>query len=568
MIRRISLLAKRNHGRRPERRALAAVALVVAYVACRGLLLAGVVPPWQGPDEPGHVEYAVLMARQRGVPLEPDRVLQAAILRSMTAHRFYSHANAPAPTAMPSGFDDVERLRDAPTQLGNETPVGYLPFAAVAALGGTGDVAAALGRMRLVSVALVAATVLLAGAAAWESLGRRWAPAAAGVVAAAPMLGFAGAVVNTDGAATTLGTLWFALLARAHRRGIGWRPVAALVLLAGLAASAKRSALFLIPLAVLVAILSARRTGLAVAASEGIVKRDRRRVWAWVACLAAGGLVGATVARRPVADRAAGWDRVGARWQAERSPDAARTGRFGLRVADASHQHWQYLEQWVPLAGGRDVHATAWLRATPGGAGGRAQLVVNDDFGVWMGETVALAPTWRAVSVSGRVSKGAGRVRVALVPGQGTAAGTGAFDADDIALTVLAPAPPVIPRSGGDAATVSRAADGRGLSAAGGPNVLRNGAAAVGNRDRGDDRALHRRRADHKLGARRSGRPRGQRAARVAGPGVHVAHVLGRVRMAGAVAGAGVRWVDAGDHAVRRRGRGHGGGGAGMAFER
>ena len=107
--------------------------------------------------------------------------------------------------------------------------------------------------MRLAAVGLVLIAVGLAALAAVDVLGVALAPAAVVLVAAMPMLGFAGAVVNNDLTAVVLAALWFAVLARGARRGLSWRWLAVLVLIATLAALSKRTALFLVPLTMLVA---------------------------------------------------------------------------------------------------------------------------------------------------------------------------------------------------------------------------------------------------------------------------------------------------------------------------
>lgn len=451
-----------------SRRVALAVGLLWLYCLCRGLLLAGIVPPWQGPDEPSHVEYALLLAQQRALPRQPDAALESQILASMAAQRFYSHVNAPPPTAVPALFAEVERLRDAPTQIGSETPLGYLPFALAAFLaGGTSaavavpadgagaDPGAALGAapavadsgatitrplraMRLAAVGLVLIAVGLAALAAVDVLGAALAPAAVVLVAAMPMLGFAGAVVNNDLTAVVLATLWFAVLARGARRGLSWRWLAALVLIATVAALSKRTALFLVPLTVMVAGEHVWRQIHAPHRPSPSPPALRR----WIGASLAFAILALAALLWPLGNRAAAWKKAGESWGAERSSTAARSGEYGLRVADFAPDRWQYLEQWVRVdqgTAGQSLTAVAWLRAAgePGASGTdapRAQLVLNDDLSAWAGETVTLGQAWTPVTVTLRLSEDADRVRIALVPGDGTAAGMGAFDADDVAV--------------------------------------------------------------------------------------------------------------------------------------
>jgi hypothetical protein len=140
------------------------------------------------------------------------------------------------------------------------------------------------------------------------------------------------------------------------------------------------------------------------------------------------------VARWPLNGRAAGWDRAGPSWGEERTGAAARTGRWVLHAVDPDAAAWRYLEQTVTVTGGRSARAVAWLRSSR--HGDRAQLVVNDDVGLWVGQTVLLSPRWRRVTVAGRLAPTATRVRLAIVPGDGTVTGTGVVDADDVQLWV------------------------------------------------------------------------------------------------------------------------------------
>lgn len=160
-----------------------------------------------------------------------------------------------------------------------------------------------------------------------------------------------------------------------------------------------------------------------------------RRRGPTVAVLAVAAAAAGAAAAWPINDRPAGWVRVGEPWGAERRADAARSGGWGLRIVDGDPAAWQYLEQWVPLpAGGADVRATGWLRAAGGATAGTAQLVVNDDRGTWSGTTVALSAGWAPVEARLRAAGDARRVRIALVPGDGTAAGRGGVEADDLGL--------------------------------------------------------------------------------------------------------------------------------------
>lgn len=342
-------------------------AALATYVVCRGLFLVGAIPPWQGPDEPGHAEYAWLVAGGHGWAPAPDRALEAAILRSMADARFHARVRAAPPATPPVRFTDLPRLGDAPTQRTDETPIGYLPFAAVDTLRrGGGDIAARLQAARLAAPCLALGTVALTACLAGWALGRHLAWPAAVMAASLPWMGFAGAVVNPDLTAAMLAAAWFAALARIERRRLSAAAaraagptVAGTAVLAGLAilaALAKRTAAYLVPLTLgwLAWRAWRRRHG------------GRPGGGPTVAVLAVAAAAAGAAAAWPINDRPAGWVRVGEPWGAERRADAARSGGWGLRIVDGDPAAWQYLEQWVPLpAGGR-------TSVPPGGCAPRA----------------------------------------------------------------------------------------------------------------------------------------------------------------------------------------------------
>lgn len=448
-------------------------ALLVTYVLSRGWILAATVPPWQGPDEPGHAEYALILADRHQRPAGPDPVIERAVLASMDRHHFYEWVFVPAPTNRPAEFADVARLGGDPTQLDSETPVGYAPFALAALATGWRPIEVRLLWMRMVAVLLAGLTVSAAmwaaaglfgdsmgirvqaathGKLASEGYPRLWPILAAGIlIAASPMLAFAGSVVNNDLPAAFLAAVWwcwlFQLLVTDRMTA---RRLAALAALALLAVLAKRTALYLLPITGLVLVSSvwtlrsqtsaeseARWNGPLRHRVRPITGRTLRRTAAVGLAVVAIILVLWTW---PQGDQAAGWVREGRTWGAQRVRAAAHSGEWGLRVVDDSPRWWQYLEQTVSLDPGRDgpeVLATAWLRRAAAGPDlVRAQLVVNDDRGSWLGQTVTLGPAWTLVTVRGRLAPTARWVRLAVVPGDGMAAGVGALDADDLALNV------------------------------------------------------------------------------------------------------------------------------------
>ncbi len=422
---------------------MAGVAVVLIYVLLRGVFLTLLVPPWQGPDEPGHMEYILQLARDRQLPTHADLGLQSLILQSMEENDFYRLVGAEPPAAEPEGFADLERLGTDNTQVGNESPVGYLPHAAVAlatvsvpapsseGADALGQLEAALLCLRLVNVVLAVLTVAAIAWAAALTLGPASAPAAAALAAAAPMLGFGGAIVNNDLTAALLAALWFGVLVRTLRMGPSGGRIATLAAIGVTAGLAKRTGLYLTPLMLLIALVAVWRK--LRSRPKPRVRLDPSLMKARPVRAALGPLlVAAVVLVWPIQNRPSGWERTGRPWGAERSSSAARTGHWGLHIEDDQPEEWQYLEQTVAVEDGGPIVAGAWLRSDEPGT--RAQLVVNDDRGTWLGETTTLDTEWQPVSASGNLAPGARWVRIAIVPGEGTSAGSGALDADDLFL--------------------------------------------------------------------------------------------------------------------------------------
>ncbi|MFN2250632.1 MAG: hypothetical protein ACK2UL_01835 [Anaerolineae bacterium] len=408
------------------------LALLVAYVVARGLLLVSVVPPFQGPDEPGHFELAAVLARDRSWPPRADMDLEALVLTAMARADFYRLLSIPRPSPSPQSFADVERLGTAPTQLESETPLGYLPHALAYALGPQEPVEPALRRARFASLALAVLAVVAAAWAGAQALGPVDGIAVGALAAATPMLAFGGAVVNNDLAAAALGAVWFGLLARSIRRGATGRDAVLLMAVALAAVAAKRTALFLLPMLLAVPFLvgSMRLRGVSWRLPD-------RRVGALAAAAIA---LAAASLWWPMEGAPAGWDRVGRSWGDARSVAAARTGDHGFSVADEQAREWQYLAQSVPVDGGGTVRASAWARSAAhqanGASGAVAQLVVSDDRGTWLAVAAPLDTSWRRLVVTGTLADGARAARLAIVPGAGSESDLGALHADDLSLVI------------------------------------------------------------------------------------------------------------------------------------
>jgi hypothetical protein len=105
------------------------LALIVAVFVCRALFAIAVVPLWQHPDEPQHLEFIRILARQDRLDLSErsDVALQRNILASMSEHGWWRHYSEPAPSPLPNSFAEIpERIWG----VGTSPPAYYLLGAA------------------------------------------------------------------------------------------------------------------------------------------------------------------------------------------------------------------------------------------------------------------------------------------------------------------------------------------------------------------------------------------------------------------------------------------------------
>lgn len=394
------------------------------------LLLAGLraasfgllaVPPWQAPDEPGHYEYARLLAdfgfQEPAAPARQS--LQKAIITSLAEERFWERLGKAIPTPLPARFTQDPYLI---SQREDEPALYYLLPALILRWIPAGPVHG-LWYMRLWSVLLYALTM----AFIWLGLGELTPDPcmrvlAMGVALLIPMPAFIGSSANNDiaGMLAATVTLWW--LARSTRRGWGLQRAGLLGIFLVVSAFAKKTTLFLWPAVFLTLLiirwreirawLFARRPwwpamGLALASALSIA-------WSWR-------LAGA-----------ADWMDIGSYRPAERTDGASHAGRYALYLApSADGEPTRVLQELsyntARRLRGNTLCAGAWVLAEEAPAQG--YLVITDgEAGTRRGFRLARAG-WQYVETCHMVADRANRVGVVIAN-----AGAVPLLADDLAL--------------------------------------------------------------------------------------------------------------------------------------
>lgn len=223
----------------------------------RGFSYSVVIPPWQAPDESGHLEYAILLSEKGWLPTREDTSpsLQREILSSMKKFQFWKYVRQPEPEQIPVSFSDDPFLARSGTQLGDEAPLYYLFPAIIFALTRVEDILIQLYIMRWFSVILSGVTVVVSSLIARElfSEDRFMIVAIPTFVAFLPMFSFIGASANNDSLTFVVASLLIWQLVRLLRRGVSWRSGLVICILTLLSALSKKT-LFAVPL-VIVALL-------------------------------------------------------------------------------------------------------------------------------------------------------------------------------------------------------------------------------------------------------------------------------------------------------------------------
>lgn len=423
--------------------------LVYLMLALAWVLL---IPPWQGPDEPGHYEYARLLSVLHRPPrvqdANPD--LQAEIIRDLDAHDFWRFTRQPRPTPLPARFQEIPFLRRSGTQLGNEPALYYLlPALLFPLLPASPTLHLYLGRLYTV---LMGGLLLLVGARAARyrfPTRPELACASMWVLALLPMPTFIHAMFNSNAfkdlvGAALFAVIWAILAARDARPPHYWGGFAPMIAVAAVTGG---SVDLLIPVAI----------GILFGVASSPARRLLRPL------LGAILIIGVVFLLFPGdVNRAADWERGPERRAAFRVPGAGIGGSAALYLVDSDAGRRGYLAQnlsgmTLPRVWGELLEAKARVRAVgkptivclslTDGPGDTSRAVTC----VWADSR------WQEVALRHRVRSGASFVRLVLGIGAPHTPGpVGAILADDFVLRRMGREENLL-RNGGGEIPLSRA---------------------------------------------------------------------------------------------------------------
>jgi len=379
----------------------------------RGFSYSVIVPPWQAPDEPGHLEYARLLAK-KGRPLSREDIspqLQREILSSMHDFDFWNYVHQPDPGQIPDSFYDDPFLLLSGTQVGDEPPLYYLVPALIFALVLPEHVLLQLYVMRWFSVLLSSLVVVVAYLTA-DELFHRDRFLVIGVptfVAFLPMFTFIGASANNDSMAVLLASLFIYCLIRVLKRGFSTRSALVAGLLLVLTLCSKKTTLFTIPLSAIAIAIYAWRPA-------RTWRPDRRHVIGAACLLCMAMIWGVWQWDGPDAE---GWVQSPPGGMRVRAAANARSGLHSFHVGYDSSSEAELVVYVVPASTVEQIKGgmltlSAWVRNGEGGDVG--YLAIHDSAGVTTG-TFETGELWSLQEVSRLISPQVNSVWVVLGAG-------------------------------------------------------------------------------------------------------------------------------------------------------
>ncbi|MCP3138244.1 DUF2142 domain-containing protein [Pyxidicoccus xibeiensis] len=205
-----------------------AAALVVGVVLVRGTLLAGLIPPFHGPDEPAHFNYVQRLGEEGTLPV-PDIYCAPHSAEAHTLIRGVLEGAINPPRAVPSVeqlpvLPVGDRAARATTGCGPAAtyPPAYYASAAVGyAVSSEASLMQRLFASRMVSVLWACVTALGLFVLGVSFFGRVWDGVLLALLGATqPMIGFMSAVVNNDACLFACSACVLAALSSASRPAV------------------------------------------------------------------------------------------------------------------------------------------------------------------------------------------------------------------------------------------------------------------------------------------------------------------------------------------------------------
>lgn len=234
-----------------SRERLAVGALLILLTLRLGAAVV-VVPPWQHPDEPQHVEYIVSLVRTGAFrPLQTiDPTVSSEVVRSMASHGWWSYLNRPLPSPLPTRVAEITE-GDALMH----PRAYYLAGGLLLRMLGVSDLMPAYWALRLASAVVGLLTALVIWAGTRRAFGTLTGMGTLALLSFHPQFALVSTAANPDGVVNLAGALiwWCGVGAIAGPRRLV--NVAAAIVAAIAAALSKRAGVPLLALPVVVCVL-------------------------------------------------------------------------------------------------------------------------------------------------------------------------------------------------------------------------------------------------------------------------------------------------------------------------
>jgi hypothetical protein len=248
--------------------------LVLELALIHGMVYAAIVPPWQAPDEPGHLEYVWLLIHlgRLSAPTDSDPRFEQELIASLYEWRYGAFIGRPLPARMPARIDQLPEgvfAQFARPVVSGRFSLAYVWQALFLLPFQEQDLALQLLIVRLSSVLLNVAIVWLAFLTFGELLPARpdLAVLATMFIVFLPQHTFVNSSVSDGPLAEAMACLVLYGWATLFRRGVRAWPLVGIVLGTLIGLWSKSTAAYLIPID--------------IALAGGWLVRQRHRPWKW-----------------------------------------------------------------------------------------------------------------------------------------------------------------------------------------------------------------------------------------------------------------------------------------------